>query len=183
MIYKLQVESPGQWGKPENWNNIFKVLTGNKLPTHILRTTVFQAQRQKKFSFLQTKVEIITKRLLLDLDHKEGWVLKNWCFWTVVLEKTLQSLLDSKEIKPVNLKEINPEYSLEGLRLKLKLQFWPPDVKSQLIWKRPWCWKRLKTGGKGDDRGWDGWMASTTQHSWIWANSRRRWRRGKPGVL
>ena len=58
-----------------------------------------------------------------ELDHKESWVPKNWCFWTVVLEKTLESPLDNKEIKPVNLKEINPEYSLEGLMLKLKLQY------------------------------------------------------------
>ena len=54
-----------------------------------------------------------------ELDHKEGWVSKNWCLQTVVLEKTLESPLDNKEIKP---KEINPEYSLEGLRLKLKLK-------------------------------------------------------------
>ena len=54
------------------------------------------------------------------VQHKESWVLKNWCFWTVVLEKTLESPLDCKEIKPVNLKEINPEYSLEGLMLKLQ---------------------------------------------------------------
>ena len=57
------------------------------------------------------------------LDHKESWVLKNWCIWTVVLENTLESSLDSKEIKPVNLKEVSPEYSLEGLMLKLKLQY------------------------------------------------------------
>ena len=58
-----------------------------------------------------------------ELDHKEYWVPKNWCFLTVVLEKTLESPLDSKEIKPVILKEISPEYSLEGLMLKLKLQY------------------------------------------------------------
>ena len=58
-----------------------------------------------------------------ELNHKEGWASKNWCFWILVLEKTLESPLDSKEIKPVNLKEINPEYSLEGLMLKLKLQY------------------------------------------------------------
>ena len=57
-----------------------------------------------------------------DLDHKEGWVLKDWWFWTVVLEKTLESPLYCKEIKPV-LKEISPEYSLEGLMLKLKFQY------------------------------------------------------------
>ena len=58
-----------------------------------------------------------------ELDHNEGWVPKNWCFQIVVLEKTLESPLDCKEIKTVNLEEINPEYSLEGLLLKLKLQY------------------------------------------------------------
>ena len=48
---------------------------------------------------------------------------------------------------------------------------------------RPWCWERLKAGGEGDDRGWDGWMASQTQWTWVWANSGRQWRTGKPGVL
>ena len=50
-------------------------------------------------------------------------------------------------------------------------------------WKRPWCWERLRAGGKGDDRGWDGWVASLTQWTWVWANSRRWWRTGKPGLL
>ena len=58
-----------------------------------------------------------------ELDQKEGWALKNWYFWTMVLEKTLKSPLDCKEIKPVILREINLEYSLEGLMLKLKLQY------------------------------------------------------------
>ena len=50
-------------------------------------------------------------------------------------------------------------------------------------WKRPWCWERLKTGGEGDDRGQNGWMASPTQWTWVWASSRRWWRTGKPGML
>ena len=50
-------------------------------------------------------------------------------------------------------------------------------------WKRPWCWERLTARGEGGDRGWDGWMASPTQWTWVWANSRRWWRTGKPGVL
>ena len=58
-----------------------------------------------------------------ELDHKEGWAPKNWWFWIVVLEKTLESPLDCKEIKPVNPKGISPEYSLEGLLLKLKHQY------------------------------------------------------------
>ena len=55
-----------------------------------------------------------------ELNHKEGWASVNWCFWTVVLEKTLETPLDCKEIQPVNTKGISPEYSLEGLRLKLQ---------------------------------------------------------------
>ena len=58
-----------------------------------------------------------------EVDHKESWVTKNSCFWTAVLEKTLESPLDSKEIQPVILKESSAEYSLEGLMLKLKLQY------------------------------------------------------------
>ena len=73
-----------------------------------------------------------------ELDHKEGQALKNWCFWTVVLEKTLESLLGSKESNQSILEESNPEYSLEGLMLKLKLQYLgPPDAKSRLIVKGP----------------------------------------------
>ena len=53
---------------------------------------------------------------------------------------------------------------------------WPPDVKSQVTEKRPWCWERLRAGGEGGNRGWDGWMASSTQWTWIWANSRRWWK-------
>ena len=61
---------------------------------------------------------------------------------------------------------------------------WPPDVKNWLIWKfRPWCWEGLKAGGEGDDRGWDGWMASPTQWTWVWVNSRSWWRTGRPGML
>ena len=77
------------------------------------------------------------------------------------------------------LREINPEYSLEGLMLKLKLQYF-----GQLThWKSPWCWERLRAEGKEDVKGWDGWMASLMQWTWTWANSRRWWGTGRPGVL
>ena len=90
------------------------------------------------------------------LDHKEGWAPKNWCFWTVVLEKTLESPLDCKEIKLVILKEINPECSLEGLTLKLKLQYFGHVMRRADSLERPWCQERFKAGGEGDNRGWDG---------------------------
>ena len=50
-------------------------------------------------------------------------------------------------------------------------------------WKRPWCWERLEAGGEGDDRGWDGWMASLTLWTWVWVNSRSWWWTGRPGML
>ena len=111
--------------------------------------------------------------------HKESWALKTWSFWTVVLEKTLESPLDCK-IKPVN-----PERNIHW-------NDWCWSWSSSTLatyceelthWKRPWCWKGLKTGGEGDNRGRDGWMASPTQWTWIWASSGSWWWTGKPGVL
>ena len=82
------------------------------------------------------------------------------------------------------LKEICLEYSLEGLMLKLKLQYFVAWCEEELACrKRPWCWERLKAGGEGANRGWDGWMAPLTQWRWVWASSRRWWWTGKPGVL
>ena len=81
------------------------------------------------------------------------------------------------------LKEISLEYSLEGLMLKLKLQYFSTWCKELTHLKSPWCWERLKVGGEGDDRGWDGWMASRTQWTWVWVSSGSWWWTGKPGLL
>ena len=105
-----------------------------------------------------------------ELDHKEGWALKGWCFWT---RRSNQSIL----------KEINPEYSLVGLMLKLKLQYFATSCEELTHWRRPWCWETLKTGWGGDDRGWDGRMASPTWQTWVWVNSGRWWRTRKPCML
>ena len=192
----------------------------------------------------------------------------NWCFWTVVLDKTFESSMDCKEIQPVLskgdqswmffgrkamtkldsvlktrdivlltkvhivkamvflgvmygcqswsikkaehwvygfelwcwrrllrvpwtarrsnlsiLKEINPEYSLEGLLLKLRLRYLGHLMWRTTHWKRPWCWERLRAGREGGDRGWNGWMASMTQWTWVWVNSGSWWWTGKSGVL
>ena len=118
-----------------------------------------------------------------ELDHKESWVVKNWCFWTVVLKKALESLLNSKDIKPVNPK-LYPSWIFIGSTDAAAEApiVWLHDVKSWLIRKEPWCWERFKARGEGDDRGWHGWMASPTQQTWAWA-SPRRWWTGKPGML
>ena len=81
------------------------------------------------------------------------------------------------------LKEISPEYLLKGLMLKLKLHYYGHLMKELTHLKRPWCWERLKAGREGDDRGWDGWMASPTQWTWVWVKSGSWLWAGRPGVL
>ena len=93
-----------------------------------------------------------------ELDCEESWAPKNWCFWTVVLEKTLESPLDCKEIQPVHSKGDQPWVFFGRTEVKAEtLVLWPPHVKSWLG-KRLWCWEGLRAGGEGDDRGWDGSM-------------------------
>ena len=101
-----------------------------------------------------------------------------WC-WRRLFRVPWTARISNQSI----LKEISPEYSLEGLIQKLKLQYLATWCKERCHWKRPWCWKRLKAGGEGDNRGWDGWMASPTQWTWDWASSRSWWWTGKTGVL
>ena len=96
--------------------------------------------------------------------NREGWAPKKWCFWTVVLEKTLESPLESKEIKPVHPKG-NQSWIFIG-RINAEAEapvLWPPDV--TVHWKRPWCLERLKAGGEGGSRGWDvGWHHRLNGH-------------------
>ena len=107
-----------------------------------------------------------------ELNYKESWVPKNWCFWTVVLEKTLESPLDYNEIQPAHPKG-NQSWIFFG-KTNAEAEtpiLWPPDEN----------W--LKAGGEGEDRGWDGWMASPTRWTWVWVSSGSWWWTGKPGVL
>ena len=102
--------------------------------------------------------------LMWELDCKESWAPKNWCFWTVG-RRLLRVPWTARRSNQSILKEISPEYSLEGLMLQLKLQYF-----GHLMWRtdsleKTWCWERLKVGGEGDNRGWDGWMASATQQT------------------
>ena len=119
-----------------------------------------------------------------ELDYKESWALKNWCFWTVVLEKTLESPLDCEEIQAVHPKG-NQSWVFIG-RTDAKAEtpiLWPPHVKSWLIGKDSDAGRDWEEGGEGDDRGWDGWMASPTRWTWVWVNSGSWWWTGRPGVL
>ena len=117
-----------------------------------------------------------------ELDYKESWAPKNWCFWTVVLEKTLAVPWTARRSNQSILKEINPEYSTEALCWSWNSNTLATWFKELTHWKRPCYWERLKAG-EGDDRQWDGWMASLTQWTWVWVNSESWWWIGRPGVL
>ena len=118
-----------------------------------------------------------------ELDYKESWVLKNWCFWIVVLEKTLENPLDCKEIQPVPPKG-NQSWVLIG-RTDAKAEtsiLWLPDVKNWLTGKdldvgKDWRQEEKTTTGR------HGWMASPTQWTWVWLDSGGWWWTGRPGVL
>ena len=114
---------------------------------------------------------------------KESWTPKNWCFWTVVLEKTLESPLDCKEIQPVHPKG-NQSWVFIG---RTNIWSWNSNTLATYCeevthLKRPWCCKRLKPG-EGDNRAWDGWKASLTQWTRVWVNSRCWWWTGRPVML
>ena len=114
-----------------------------------------------------------------ELDYKERWALKNWCFWIVVLEKTLENPLDCKEIQPVYPKG-NQSWIFIG-RTDAEAEaliLWPLDVKNWLLRKDPDAKKDWRQE-KGTTRGWDGWIASLTGWTWVWASSRSWW--WKPG--
>ena len=139
---------------------------------------------------LPTKVRLVKAMVFpvvmykWQLDCEESWALKNWWFWTVVLEKTLECPLDCKETQPINPKRNQSWVFIGGTDVEAETPIlWPPDVKCWLISQHPQSWERLKVGGEGDDRGWDGWMASLTQWTWVWLDSGSWWWTGRPGWL
>ena len=111
-------------------------------------------------------------------EHQRIDAFELWC-WRRLLRVPWTARRSNQSI----LKDISPECSLKGLMLKLKLQYFGHLMQRADSLVKTWCWERLKAGGEGDDRGWDGWMASLTQWAWVWSSSRRWWRTGKPGML
>ena len=119
----------------------------------------------------------------LSMDYRESWTPNNWCFWTVMLEKTLESPLDCK-IKPVSPKG-NQCWIFTGRTgcwdwNSNTLATWCEEL---IHWKGPWCWEGLGAGREGDDREWDGWMASPSRWTCVWVYSGSWWWTGRPGVL
>ena len=120
---------------------------------------------------------------LWELDCKEGGAPKNWCLWTLVLEKTLESPLTARR---------SNQSILRKSTLNTHWKDWCWSWSSSILviwfeqlthWKSPWCWERLRAEGEEGVRGWDGWMASMMQWTWTWANFGRRWETERPGML
>ena len=130
---------------------------------------------------LLTKVHLVKAMVFSVVMYRyESWTIKKaecqrsdafelWC-WRRLLRVPWTARRSNQSI----LKEINPEYSLEGLMLKLKLEYFGHLMQRTDSLETPWCWKKWMAGGEGDDTGWDGWMASSTQWTWVWASSRRK---------
>ena len=111
-------------------------------------------------------------------EHWRTDAFELWCQW-----RLLRVPWTARRSNQSILKEISLEYSLEGLMLKLKLQYFGYLIRRTNSFKRPWCWERSKVGGEGDDRGWDGWTASLTRWTWVCVGCRSWWWTGKPGRL
>ena len=111
-------------------------------------------------------------------EHWRIYAFELWCW-----RRLFRVPWTARRSNQSTLKEISPKYSLDGLTFKLKLNTLATWCEELTSLKRPWCWERLRAGGEGDDRGWDGWMASPTQLTWVWVNSGSWWWTGRPGVL
>ena len=139
---------------------------------------------------LSTKLWLVKAKVFpVDMCECESWTIKKaghqridtfelWC-WRRLLRVPWTARRSNQSI----LKEISSGCSLEGLMLKLSSNTLATWCEEATQWKRPWYWERLKAGGEGDDRGWDGCMASPTQWTWVWVNSGSWWWTGRSGLL
>ena len=139
---------------------------------------------------LPTKVPLVKAMVFPVVEYRcKSWAIKKaeckridafelWCW-----RRLLRVLWTARRSNQPILKEISPECSLEGLMWKLKLQYFGHWCEELTPWKRPWCWERLKVGGKGYNSGWHGWMAPPTLWTWVWASSRSWWLTGRPDML
>ena len=150
----------GWWLKPWNWKKSYEK------PRQCIK---------KQSHHLPTKVHIVKAMVFpVVMCECESWTIKKaehqtdafelWCW-----RRLLRFSWTARKSNELILKEINPDYYLEGLMLKLKLNNFATRCENMSLWKRPWCWERLRVGREGGDR--DGWMASSTQWTWVWPNS------------
>ena len=139
---------------------------------------------------LPTKVDLVKAMVFPVVMYRcENWTIKKaehqridalelWC-WRRLLRVPWTARRSNQSI----LKEIGPEYSLEGWCWSWNSNTLTTWCEELTHWKRAWCWEKMKVGGEGNDRGWDCWMASLTQWIWVWVNSRSWWQTGRTGML
>ena len=139
---------------------------------------------------LPTKVHLVKAMVFPVVMYGcESWAIKKaeWCkidaFELWCWKRLLRVPWTARRSNQSILKKISPGCSLDGLMLKLKLQYLATLCEELTHLKRPWCWEGLGAGGAGDDRGWDGWMASPTQWAWVWVKSGSWLWTWRPGVL
>ena len=182
-----------QWQILFYWTpkSLWMVTTATKL-RHLLIERKAMKPRQhikKQRHHLLTEIHIV-KIMVFSSSHVWMWELEKkaehqgidafeqWCW-----RRLLRVPWTARRSNQLNLKEINPEYSLKGLILSWSSNTLATWCEASTHWKIPYCWKRLRAGGEGGVRGWDGWMVSPTQWAWVWANSGRQWRTRKPDML
>ena len=160
-----------------------RLLLGRKVMTNldsilksrdITSSTKVQLVKAMVFPVVMCVFEIWT---IKKAEHWRIDTFELWC-WRRLLRVPWTARRSNQSI----LKEISPGCSLEGLMLKLQLQAFGHLMRGADHWKRSWCWERLRAG-EGDDRGWDGWMASLTQWTWVWVDCGSWWWTGRPGML
>ena len=170
-LYFLELQNQCRWWlQPWNWKTLAPWKKSYDKPRqHVKKQRHYFANKDP---YSQSYVFSSSHVWMWELDHKEGWVPKNLCFWTVVLLKTIESPLDCKEIKLGN-----PKWNQSWIFTERT----DTEAEAPILWspfhcKRPWenlSWERLRAGGERGDREWDGWMASLTHWTWIWAKSGR----------
>ena len=191
-----------QW---KQWENLYFFLGGgskitaggdcsHEIKRHLLlgrkAMTNLDSILKSRDIILPTKVHLVKAMVFPVVTYGcEKWTIKKAEHWRIYAfelwcwRRLLRVLWTARRSKESILKEISPECSLEGLMLKLKLQYFGHLMGRADSLKRPWCRKRLRAGGEGDNRGWDGWMASPIQWTWVWVNSGSWWWTGRLGVL
>ena len=158
-----------------------RLLLGRKAMTHL------ESILKSRDITLPTEVKAMVVPVVMY--GYESWTIKKAERWRIdafelrCLRRFLRVHWITRRSNQSILREISPGYFLEGLMLKLKLQYFGHLMRRADSLERPWCWERLRAGGEGDDRGWDSWMASPTQQTWVWVNSGSWWRTGRPAVL
>ena len=161
-----------------------RLLLGRKVMTNL--DSIFKSRDIA----LPTKVRLVKAMVFAVVMYGcESWTVKKAEHWRIdafelrCWRRLFRVPWTARRSNQSILQEISPGISLEGMMLKLKLQSLATSCEELTHWKRLWCWEGFGAGGEGDDRGWDGWMASLTRWTWVWVNSGSWWWTGRPGVL